>query len=290
MKLRRVLPALLWLFLASACQAQGPANTLWQGHTPDGRKLGVLGSVHVLRASDYPLPPAIMEAYAEADTLVLELDMADVSEAEVARAFATMGVLEQGALSDGFSDTEWQRALEMASELEIPLERMQQLKPWLASLTVLQLRIAQLGFDPDLGLDQHLAELAKSEAKPVLGLETLEQQLGLFDGMSETDQRAMLLQSLEEASGLADDLEQMIDDWRRGRVESLAKALGESFADYPALYDSLVVRRNRAWSRQIVNFGPAMGNVLVVVGALHLVGEHSLVELLREQGLELRQR
>jgi len=290
MNLRRTLPALFWLLLSGACQAQEPTHTLWQGHTPDGRTLSVLGSIHVLRASDYPLPQAILDAYAQADTLVLELDMAELSEADVASAFASTGVLSEGALSDGFSDAQWQAALDMAHGLDIPLERMQQLKPWLASLTVLQLRMAQLGFDPELGLDQYLSDLARDESKPVLGLETLEQQLGMFDGMSEADQRAMLLQSLEEAGNLAVDLEQMIFDWRNGRVESLARELGESFADYPALYDSLVVQRNREWSKQIRGFGPAMGNVLIVVGALHLVGEHSLVELLREQGLDLRQR
>lgn len=282
--------ALLLMLSAGACQAAAPTHTLWEASTADGRSIAVLGSVHVLRPEDYPLPEALAEAYRRADTLVLELDMAELDDASVASLFARTGLLEQGNLSDRFSPAQWQQAMAEAGRLGIPLGQMQQLKPWLAALTVLQLRMAQLGYDPKLGVDQHFADLARDEGKPVLGLETLAQQLAMFDGMPPSDQQALLLQSLEEAAGLDEGLGQMLDDWRHGRTAALAAEMSETFSAYPALYESLVVRRNRDWAQQIGRFEPRLGNVLVVVGALHLVGEHSLVEMLRAQGLDLRQR
>jgi len=286
----RALALLLVILGAGACQAAAPKHTLWEATTADGRSIAVMGSVHVLRPEDYPLPAALREAYQQADTLVLELDMAELDEATVARLFAQSGLLEQGKLSDHFDTAQWQQAQAQAGQLGIPLGQMQQLKPWLAALTVLQLRMAQLRYDPKLGVDQHFADLAQADGKPVLGLETLAQQLAMFDGMPPPDQRALLLQSLEEAAGLGEGLGQMLDAWRHGRTVALAAEMSETFSAYPALYESLVVRRNREWAQQIGRFEPRLGNVLVVVGALHLVGQHSLVEMLRAQGLDLRQR
>jgi uncharacterized protein YbaP (TraB family) len=96
------------------------------------------------------------------------------------------------------------------------------------------------------------------------------------------------MQTLQDAAGIEDGLDAIIAAWREGDVDTLRSELLESLAEQPELYDRILVRRNRDWTRQIVGFTQRSRNYLVVVGALHLVGDDSVIRMLEAQGIQAR--
>jgi uncharacterized protein YbaP (TraB family) len=162
------------------------------------------------------------------------------------------------------------------------------LKPWFAALTVMNIEMLRLGFNPELGLEQHLARQARQNGKEILGLETLEYQLRLFDELSYETQSALLLQTLSEAETLEQEMSSLVSAWRQGETEALSAALTRSFSGYLDVYRSIVTDRNEAWVDRIMDLGRSSGDSLVVVGALHLVGDDSVVEMLRSKGAKVR--
>jgi hypothetical protein len=79
-------------------------------------------------------------------------------------------------------------------------------------------------------------------------------------------------------------MNQMVEAWRSGKLDELATTLMEDFAEFPELYATLVVDRNMRWIETLESLLAKPGRHLVIVGALHLVGEHNVVDLLAADG------
>lgn len=279
---------LLGACLAATSAADTPSLSLWQG-TLNGHTISILGSIHALRPADYPLPEAVTDAYLHADTLVLELDLAGLEPETISAAVTSTGLLSGERLPQLFEPGDWLRADELARSMDISLDSLAGLKPWFAAMTIVQIRMVKLGYDPELGIDQYFAGLAQADRKPVVGLETLVQQLGMLDSMPAREQQALFLQSLEEAMEMGPGLDELVRAWRHGDSTVMAEQLGESFTEFPQLYQQLVVARNEAWTEKIMAMDASSGDLLVVVGALHLVGPNSLIGMLEKRGLALGQ-
>jgi uncharacterized protein YbaP (TraB family) len=123
-----------------------------------------------------------------------------------------------------------------------------------------------------------------TDGKPIAGLETAEFQIGLLDAMPAELQRELFLKSIEEAEQLPDLLEELLDAWRRGDEPALRAELETSFESFPDLYRSLIVDRNERWMPVIDALLAGPEDHLVIVGALHLIGEHSVIRLLEQRG------
>ena len=199
-------------FLLFACLSAiaDSRTTLWQVEGKSNR-IYLLGSIHLLRASDYPLPPAIESAYADADTLVMELDMDDMDPLAMQGLVMELGMLPPGtSLEDALGPTHYQRAASMAAEIQVPITMMGTMKPWLAAMTVEVLIMSRLGFDPNQGVEMHLMRKAGTDGKEIRGFESERDQLEILDGLSSAAQRDMLLSTLEEGGKLADLLDDLI--------------------------------------------------------------------------------
>jgi uncharacterized protein YbaP (TraB family) len=270
----------------AAAEAAGPAIWEFSGQSATIR---LLGSVHVLRESDYPLPALVTKALGQAECLVFELDLDDLDPIESQTLLLSLGRLGEGrTLHDVMGANDYRRAAEESMKLGIDLNLFSEVRPWLAALTIMNTQFLKLGFLPQLGLDQQLAAMAAADGKEIIGLETLEFQLGLFAGLSDRMQSELLLQTLDEASLLEAQMGDLVTAWRQGRTTSLAAELGRSFADYPELYRRLVTDRNADWIDRIIDLASGERDCLVVVGALHLVGTGSVIDLLRKRGVDVR--
>jgi uncharacterized protein YbaP (TraB family) len=262
--------------------ADGPA--IWEMRGPSSNIM-LLGSVHLLRESDYPLPDNIARAMERAECLVFELDMDDLDPVMSQTLFQNLGRVPDGAsLPEILGPDNYAVASEKSRELGIELDLLSEFKPWFAALTIMNLQLMRLGFVPQLGLDQQLAAAAVSAGKEVTGLETLEFQIELFDGMPDPVQVQLLMQTLHEADLLENQMGVLVGAWRDGKTDILARELGRNFSEYPDLYRSLVTERNASWANQLIEMGNGDRECLVVVGALHLVGKGSLIDLLRDKG------
>lgn len=263
--------------------------SMWQVDGTNNR-VYLLGSIHMLRESDHPIPSAIYDAYADAEVLVMELDMDDIDPVAEQALVAELGLIQgAGALRDLMGANLYAEAESLANELQIPLALLENSEPWFAAITVEVMMLMRAGFSPMHGIEMRLSEIAARDNKEILGLETTRQQLELLDNLSLTAQREMLMQALTDSADLAHVMDDLIDAWRYGDIEFLEKNLLADMEEYEELHQAIVVNRNIDWVGQIQALLDDDDDYLVVVGALHLVGDNGVPSLLANRGLDVRQ-
>lgn len=281
--------ALLLLGRVAAADEAGHPVTMWRLEGAENR-VYLLGSIHLLRPADHPLPAVIDEAYGDADTLVMEMDVDNVDPREAQRLVDELGRIEDAhTLADLMGPGLYDRARTFAKDAGIPLGMLSGAEPWLAAITVEQLMLQRIGFDPEYGIENHLAGKAETDGKEVIGLETVRQQLEFLDSMSLDAQRALLLQSLEESAEIATIMDALVRAWRYGDLEFLETRMLDEMREHPELYRALVVDRNRRWAKRIDALTKEADDYLIVVGALHLIGDDGVPALLEALGHDLTQ-
>ena len=172
----------------------------------------------------------------------------------------------------------------------MPLEALAMFEPWFAGLTVSVMALQAHGYDVQHGVEQIIQAEARDAGLPACGLETLDGQLGLLDGLPGTLQNEILLQAIEEAGSIESLIEPMLDAWRGGDEAGLERSLEDDFEGYPELAEVLIYRRNERWAEQVSRMLEGDEDVLVVVGAMHLVGERGLPALLADRGFRVARR
>jgi uncharacterized protein YbaP (TraB family) len=252
----------------------------------------LLGSIHLLRASDGGLPAAANDAYADAEQLVMEIDMDDPGAQPVALAGAMQqtAMLPPGQTLRSVLGADYPRIAAQTAESGIDLDTLDGFAPWFVALTVMTLELMQRGFDPSLGVEQTLANRAVSDRKPITGLETPQQQFAVLSGLPLAEQKRFLIMTLDEADRMDDELDDLLTAWRTGDTDALETLLAGEFERFPELYKPLTEDRNRAGLGRIeALLDGDRDDYLVVVGALHLVGRNSVVELLEARGYDVQQ-
>lgn len=248
----------------------------------------ILGSVHMLREADQPLPDSVRTAYDRADRLVMELEPAALEPAATQAALAAVGIASPGnSVAEALSAEQWRSAEIAARESGLDLQAVAQLEPWFAAIVLYTGALASSGYDAALGVEQQIATWAAEDGKPVTGLETLEQQLRLFKGLAAGMQRELLIKTLAELGEIESDTAALVAQWRDGDTAALAARLETDFLDYPGLRESIVTDRNLAWLAPLRAMLDGGGTTLVVVGALHLVGPTGLPALFEEAGYQV---
>ena len=145
-----------------------------------------------------------------------------------------------------------------------------------------------MGFNANYGIDMHFFDRAKQDGKEMRFLETTDDQLGLFTEMSRQEEDAFLAKVLEELDTMQVKVTDMINAWKSGDSDKLASMVKVEFEGYPEVYARMLVERNQKWVKQIEDLSGQDGNSLVVVGAAHLVGDDSILELLKKKGFEVK--
>lgn len=282
----RLLALGIWLAFWTAA---APALPLWE-LTGTKNHIMVLGSIHFLRAADYPMAPEITRAFDQADIVLMEIDMDDLDPVASAKTVATLARDGKGReLEELLGPDAWRAASAEAKKLDLDLAPLAPFEPWYAAIVVTQLRLTQLGFDPSLGVEAKLAAEARRRGKEIRGLETLESQLGMLDGLSPGAQQDFLQTTLEEAAEAGDMADEMIAAWKSGDVRALDADLLDGVRDQPELYRTLILRRNENFARAIGGLVDDSKGYLIVVGALHLVGPDSVLHMLARDGIASRQ-
>src|SRR5690606_5254926 len=153
-------------------------------------------------------------------------------------------------------------------------------EPWFVGLNIALLGMGDAGLDPELGLDRHFATEAAAAGKPTAGLETGSVQIAFLDGMDRVEQVQMLQEALDNAKPGGSDIQDLHALWRSGDAADLWDRMARDMQrKYPRLYERINVERNEAWLPRIEARLQGSGDedTLVVVGALHLLGDDGLV-------------
>jgi hypothetical protein len=293
--MRRTFPlrpglVLCGLLLCVAARADGALHSLWEVHGKHNT-VYLLGSIHVLRLSDYPLAPAVLEAYGNAKSVLMEVNMEEISSVQVqAEMLASASLPEGKTLLDVLGQQRYGRAAALAHEVGVELSLFDQFAPWFAAEAISQLQLAQLGFQPESGVEMYFMERARSDGKSVAGLETVHDQISIFQDMPMDTQAEYLASSLEQAHDLPHEVDSMVRAWQQGDTQWFANQLLSEFKQDSRLYQSVLGARNRKWLPKIEALLNDDKNYLVIVGTGHLVGAGSVIELLKKDGIGATQR
>jgi uncharacterized protein YbaP (TraB family) len=278
------------LLLCITARADNALHSLWELHGKHNT-VYLLGSIHVLRLSDYPLAPAVLEAYGNAKSVLMEVNMEEISSDQVQAEMLASAFLPDGkTLPDVLGQQRYGRAAVLAHEVGVELALFDQFAPWFAAEAISQLQLTQLGFQPEAGVEMYFLERARSDGKSVEGLETVHDQISIFQNMPSDTQAEYLASSLEQAHDLPKEVDSMVLAWQHGDMRWFENQLQTEFKQDPRLFQSVLGARNRKWVPKIEALLNEDKNYLVIVGTGHLVGMGSVLDLLKKDGIVAIQR
>ena len=287
--LRRPAAAIAVALVAASLDAAPSRNFLWKATSRSGGTMYLVGSVHLLAKDSYPLNPALETAFKESDLLVEEADLGEMGVG-AQMAFLSRGMLPSSTpLDKVLSPATYALLTKRAAEIGVPVEPLKLLKPWMVAQMLEVMQWQKAGFDPELGLDKHFYDLAQGTGKSVQGLETLDFQMSLFDGMTLAEQDHLLAETLKEIDTEQANMAKLMDAWKAGDAPTVERIVLSALRQEPQLYQRLLVDRNKAWIPKLEALFARKGRTFVVVGAAHLVGPDGLISLLRAKGYTVEQ-
>jgi uncharacterized protein YbaP (TraB family) len=282
----------LLLLVAAASLAAGSARAepaLWEV-TGGESTVWLFGSVHLLPEGGFTVGDDLADALGEAERICLEIDTGAQDEAAVSAVTLARAIDPEGRDLFELLGSDADEVRDAAEDAGVPLEALAMFEPWFAGLTVSVMALQAHGYDVQHGVEQIVQAEARDAGVPSCGLETLDGQLGLLDGLPDELQKEILMQAIEEAGSIETLIEPMLDAWRRGDEAGLEQSLEDDFEGYPELAEALIYRRNERWAGQVSKMLEDDEDVLVVVGAMHLVGDRGLPALLAGRGYRVARR
>lgn len=282
------------LFLTSLCLLLFSVDSLAQSSvwlaTKNGNTVYLGGTIHMLRADDYPLPPEFETAYAEADSLYFEIDIDQMND-----PVAQLGMLQRLMYTDGrtlqtvLNNEAYSTLTDYVAKFGMPMLMLQNMKPGMLMSTLELLEFQTRGFTPD-GVDMHFHHRAKADGKTIEAFETVDEQIGFIENMGEGEESEYVLLSLRDLEKIDDDIESMVSIWRNGEADDLVELFVEDMEEtIPGVYQTLLLDRNNKWMPTIEAMFNDSDTEFILVGVAHLVGEDGLVQHLRNRGYQVNQ-
>lgn len=264
----------------------GSAPALWEVSDAD-TKIYLFGTIHLLPKGQEWRTPVLERAIAESDELVIETLLDD--PAESARVMRTLG-LSPGLppLVERVPQGKRDEFSKIIAASGIPGAALDRMETWVAALMLAGASYRAMGLEAGLGVEQGLTGDYKAKARTISGLETVQEQLGFFDQLSEAAQRELLESVLDDPAEAKARFAAMLATWSRGDVEGIARTFDTEMRKSPELHEALLKRRNARWAEWVDARMDRPGTVLVAVGAGHLAGRDSVQELLKARGLKAR--
>lgn len=247
----------------------------------------LLGSMHMLPKKAYPMPPGMESAWRDSQTVVFETDIDAVIDPALQMRLLQMGTLPEGeTLSGKLGKASWQRVSTHAQDAGLPGVVIDRFQPWFAANVIVLQQLQRFGYDRIAGLDLHYWKRSRQAGKRLQWLEPLDDQVDIFAGITEEESRTFLELAMDDIEALQQDPELIYRQWKQGDLSELAGDLALMKQHMPGLHARIHTERNLHWLPQIEGYLQANQNILIVVGAMHLLGADGLIELLRERGYQ----
>lgn len=257
---------------------------LWKVSDED-TTIYLFGTIHLLPKGINWYDGKVAQAFEQAQELVTEIP--DVPQQQTMAVTMQLGALPQGQTLRGAMTPEERERFEAALQsLKVPAAAFDSMKPWLASVALATIPLMQAGYSLDNGVEAQLDQRNKALGRPRLGMETLEYQLGIFDGLPPNAQKTLLFETIAALPDFPKEVDKMVGAWSKGDALVLAELLNEGMDD-PELYKVLLTDRNRNWSAWIDDRLDRPGTVFIAVGAGHLGGKDSVQEFLGKAGIKV---
>ncbi|WP_323944023.1 TraB/GumN family protein [Aeromonas hydrophila] len=276
---RLLLPFLLCLLLPLSAFADPAFYKVSKGD----QQHWLLGSIHAGKPSLYPLPDPIERAWLQSRALVLEVDLTHISQQQWQEMGAITRLVDGKTLKEHVPLDLYRRTIIAAGQNGLTENMLAPLRPWFAAITLTQAALERTNFSSALGVDQHFAKQAGDSGKPIIGFETLLEQLGYLASVGD-NQTLMLESTLDELPELERGFREVMKAWEEGDEATLINLLKSEMAPPKLqawLEQTLLAERNHNWLKR---WSTLPNESFIVVGALHLYGDQGLLALLEQQG------
>ena len=271
---------------ARAPQVAHPA--LWEVSDPD-TTIYLFGTIHLLPDNVQWRSDKFNEALANSQQLVVETIVDDKNPSKLMAAMASLGFANGLPPLVQRVPAAKRPALEAAIKKSgFPPQAFDRMKTWAAAFILLGNQFRDLGLKGGQGVEQVLRGEFTTANKPIGELETNVEQLGFFDKLPESAQLELLEGAIESGKATSAELNGMIRAWSRGDVQGIARTFDHDLSHSPALQQSLLHQRNANWSKWIEQRLGQPGTIIVAVGAGHLAGKGSVLEMLKKDGYTVR--
>jgi uncharacterized protein YbaP (TraB family) len=271
----------------AAARAPQPARpALWEVSDPD-TTVYLFGTIHLLPQDVQWRTPTFDQAVAGSQELVVETIIDDKNPAKLMSVMASIGFANGLPPLVQRVPPSKRPALEEAMKKSgMPVHALDRMKTWAAAFILLGNKFRALGLSG--GVEGVLRNDFSSREKPIGELESNAEQLGFFDRLPEGAQRALLEGAIESDKAMDTDFTGMLQAWSKGDVQGIAKTFDRDLAASPALQQALIHQRNANWSKWIETRMAQPGAILIAVGAGHLAGKDSVLEMLKRDGYKVR--
>ena len=250
---------------------------IWEAQK-EGLTFTLLGSVHAGKDRFYPLPSLFNKRLKEADALFVEANIKLKTPLHFPKGLPT---------SKHINTEEKIQLKNIAKELKLPFETLLSLPPWQTSMLMQMEQIKRMDLDPEQGIDLYALSQSKKWKIPVIGLETLQEQIDLLSNAGE-DGIALLHDTLKHWEESKTRLPCIIKAWEYGDAKALTYIV-ENETGKNAFEKKLLEDRNHQWVKKLTDKKQIKAkNYVLVVGALHLYGKEGLINLLREKGFKVK--
>lgn len=272
-------------------QDERDGGFLWKAENGD-TTVYLQGTIHVGNEDFYPLNDTIENAYKEADVVLPEIDLNNMDEAEVMPLTMELATYEGNqTLRDNLPDDVFLALEEILQENGVPAEMMEHFRPWFVETLLMQLALEDSAYSPEYGVDVYFLDRALEDGKEVQELESYEDQMRMLAGFSEEIQIEMLESAVAYFDDMADELDELAGFWLDGDTEALSEvseAEADTFEGYDEYMEEMNTNRNIDMADSILKLleEDSGQTYFVIVGAMHMVEEPSIVSLIEEGGFE----
>lgn len=279
-----MLPRCLAPFLALIAAPALAAPAMFVVRDAD-TEITVFGTMHALPADAAWQTPALNKRITAAQSLVLEVVLTD-SPMEMAPLIQRIGLAATPTPLESRVPAQLKEPLTRAmAATGIPPAGFAGMKSWLAGITLAQGIFAEAGLDPQSGVEPQLQARFKAAAKPMIGLETAEQQLLMLDGLPQADQNALLAEAVRDRAAGVGKVKEMVATWLAGDIDRIAAEFSDEADASPVVRKALLTDRNARWANWVAGTMTRPGKLFMAVGTAHLGGPEGLVAMLKAKGL-----
>jgi uncharacterized protein YbaP (TraB family) len=261
-------------------------SLVWEVAGDKGR-IFLAGSLHILKATLFPLAPAYARAFDEADQLAFEVNPLLQSDPERILALESLTAADPKEVKRALGKQVNRKLKKFVRSQGGKVSRSYRLKPSITALQISQLTAGALGYVSDLGLEMHFARQASTRGKPLLELESPIDALMILTELPMPTQVNMLGLTLDSLDVSHHLLFEMVSAWLHGDAEKLYELTIAETRSYPELtnlYVKLLDDRNTQWMEKLETYLNSDKTTFVMVGAAHMAGKNGLLQQLRDAG------
>lgn len=289
--LRRSLALLGLAALGGCTTAPGEAAeakpALWRVSDQD-TTVYLFGTIHLLPPNYQWRTPKIEQALGESQSLVVETVVDEKNPQAFMEAMARLGFSPgQPPIAERVAAAKRPLLDAAIARSGQPRQVFDRMETWAAAFMLLGVQFQELGLSGSEGVETVLRKEFTSKGRPIDQLESNSDQLGIFDGLPEKDQRIFLESVIEEPEGMRKQFGEMLSAWTRGDVDAIARTFNQDLGSSPAMMEALIRRRNSNWSAWVERRLANPGTAFLAVGAGHLAGRNSMVSMLQKDGYQV---